>query len=173
MDLKTIANHLYVACCLYEDRLIDPDDHAAVIDAAYLSSDCDDFAWVMSMVTGWPAVTLTWNPGGGKSSGHHSVVKAPDGRLLDISGWTDVNALAARAGVTARSIEESELEHDPLGVSEQEDDEGMEAALNAGRALGRTPFNEAWFSDAVASYKRTWENEPETTVEPPEAPGPR
>lgn len=156
MRLEEISAFLFEACCLYEDSSIDPDDHASVIDAAFLTSDCDDLAWVLSKVTGWPAVTLTWNMGrnvGSCLTGHHSLVKAPDGRYLDISGWTDVSALARRAKVEPRLIAEHEFRHHPFNFTEFSDDEHLAVILAAGPALGREPFTEDWFSQAVEGYR--------------------
>jgi hypothetical protein len=152
MDIDAIAAHFYESCCLYEDPSIDPADPERVIDAALLTSDCDDLAWLLAKVTGWKAVTVMWSLGGA-FTGHHSVVKAPDGRYLDITGWTDIAEISARTGVERRKLREVEFRHHPFSFEEKADDEGLDALLSAGHALGRTPFTEDWLVSAIAAYR--------------------
>lgn len=90
--LEKAASWFYEVCSLYEDDDLDPDDHLEVIKRALTSSDCDDFAWMLHQVTGWQVVQAAWTvPNEG--FGHHTMVRSPDGRLLDGSGWTDEETL--------------------------------------------------------------------------------
>jgi hypothetical protein len=152
MDIRDIAEHFYVSCCLDDDPSIDPEDALGVIDAAFLTSDCDDFAWVLSKITGWPARTLIWNMGD-CLTGHHSVVEAPDGRLLDVSGWTDKASIAARVGKDDRLLTVHEFRHHPFNFGEFSDDEGLEMLLGVFDVVPREPFNEADFRSSVDRYR--------------------
>ena len=79
---------LYDVCELYEDEDLDPDDHLQVVTRAFMSSDCDDFCFFVCAITGWQPVMITWSiPNWG--FGHHSAARAPDGRLVDVRGWTE------------------------------------------------------------------------------------
>jgi hypothetical protein len=152
MDIRDIADFFYESCCLGDDPSIDPCNHLAVIDAAFLSSDCDDFAWVLSKITGWPARTLLWDLGNGVT-GHHAVVEAPDGRYLDVTGWTDCAASAARSGIEDRLVSVHEFRHHPFNFSEFADDEGIEVLLGVFDAVARDPFTQPWFQTALADYR--------------------
>ncbi len=90
--LAEAADYFYHACELWEDEHLDRDDMIEVLTRAFRSSDCDDYAAVLSRMTGWDVVTMSWQiPDWG--FGHHTLVKYPDGRLLDVGGWTDEEAL--------------------------------------------------------------------------------
>lgn len=79
-DLQEAVSYFYEACDLFEDGDLDRDDHLAVFQRAFLTYDCDDFAWMLSHITGWPPVRTEWeNSGHGR--GHHTLVKNP-GRLV-------------------------------------------------------------------------------------------
>jgi len=152
MISREAADFFYESCCLAEDPGIDADDPVAVIDAAFLSSDCDDFAWVLSRITGWPAVTLMWNMGM-CVTGHHSLVEAPDGRLLDVSGWTDRAAVAARAGVVERLVTASGMRHYPFSFVEDGEDEHLAMILEVMEGLERPPFTDVSFRETLRSYR--------------------
>ncbi|MCV9965034.1 hypothetical protein OIU34_24360 [Pararhizobium sp. BT-229] len=164
MDIRDIAEHFYVSCCLDEDPSIDPDDALGVIDAAFLTSDCDDFAWVLARITGWPARTLIWNMGD-CLTGHHSVVEAPDGRYLDVSGWTDRVAVAARAGKEERLVTAHEFRHYPFNFTELNGDEGFDMIVAVFGAVGREPFTEDWFKAAIERYLGGVGNVPPDSVD--------
>jgi hypothetical protein len=152
MDIKEVSAFFHEACGLSNDPSIDPDDHTAVIDAAFLSSDCADFAWVLSKITGWTAKTAIWNMGMCQS-GHHSVVEAPDGRLLDVTGWTDATAIAKRAGKDERLVTLHEFRHYPFNFSEYADDEFMEALLAVFEVVDREPYNGSDFGSLLSAYR--------------------
>ncbi|MBY3433465.1 hypothetical protein HFN89_04825 [Rhizobium laguerreae] len=152
MDIERVSAFFHEACGLADDPSIDPEDHLAVIDAAFLSSDCDDFAWVLSKITGWPARTALWNIGPCQS-GHHSVVEAPDGRLLDVTGWTDKSAIAKRAGREERLLTLHEFRHHPFNFSESADDEFLEALLGVFDVIDREPYRGSGFRILISAYR--------------------
>lgn len=83
-----IADYLYDVCELYEDVDLDPSNVSEVVKRAFMSSNCDDFAWLLSEITGWPTERMTFTiPDWG--FGHHTMVRSPEGKLLDVRGWTD------------------------------------------------------------------------------------
>lgn len=96
--LTDAADYFYDVCELWEDEDLDQDDTLEVLKRAFRSSDCDDYAAILSRMTGWAVATMTWQvPGHG--FGHHALVKDPDGRLLDVGGWTDEQALRKAFGI--------------------------------------------------------------------------
>jgi hypothetical protein len=147
--LAEAADHLYEACELYEDADLDPDDHMAVIKRAYSTSDCDDFAWMVHLMTDWQVVRAVWPTPDGMA-GHHSLVRAPDGRLFDVGGWTDEAKLTrkylSKRGVAAGArISLSDGEASPLNDFNEVDDatgleEGMVRLASVIRALPHAPF---------------------------------
>jgi hypothetical protein len=96
--LTDAADYFYDVCELWEDEDLDRDDILEILKRAFRSSDCDDYAAVLSRMTGWSVATITWQvPGHG--FGHHALVKHPDGRLLDVGGWTDEQVLRKAFGI--------------------------------------------------------------------------
>jgi hypothetical protein len=79
--------------------LLDDRTYEALLEAGwstqvrhrFLHGDCDVFAAALHLVTGWSVVTLV-----GSTGPVHRLVEAPDGRLLDAGGWTDLDALRHR-----------------------------------------------------------------------------
>lgn len=69
----------------------------ALLRYYYTAAECDVFAFVLHQMTGWPVI--------GYASFHrgalHRLVRAPDGRLLDAHGWTDLARLDQRYGCYA------------------------------------------------------------------------
>lgn len=95
--LEKAAEFFHEACGLYEDDDLNPRDSLAVIQRAFLTSDCDDFAWMLARITGWLPLRASWEiPGGG--CGHHTVVQDPDGRLIDVTGVTDLSRIQRQFG---------------------------------------------------------------------------
>ncbi|MCS4089463.1 hypothetical protein [Rhizobium sp. BK176] len=152
MDIEQVSAFFHETCGLSEDPSIDPEDHMAVIDAAFLSSDCDDFAWVLSKITGWTAKTAIWNMGMCQS-GHHSVVEAPDGRLLDVTGWTDLASIARRVGKEERLVTLHEFRHYPFNFAECDDDEFLEALLAVFDVVDRAPYDGPEFRSLLSAYR--------------------
>jgi hypothetical protein len=84
---REAADWYFDVCSLYEDDDLDPDDHLEVIKRAFTSSDCDAFAYILNLMTGWQPVRVAWVTRDG--FGHHTLVRSPNGGLLDVGGWTD------------------------------------------------------------------------------------
>lgn len=144
--LAAAAAYYYVAADLQEDEDLDPQDHVEVLARAFTTSNCDDFAYVLALATGWPAVRMEWLiPGYG--SGHHALLRAPDGRLLDFRGWTDEAELRRRYGAPEAVFEERAPSPQSFGqcIDEEEIDEEMARIAGVLRALPHTPFSERWF----------------------------
>ena len=93
--LAAAADWLWSTCELDNHEDLDPDDHVAIIKRAYSSSDCDDFSYALHTMTGWPVLQATWIHKD-YGVGHHSLVISPDGRLLDVNGWTTEYEVARR-----------------------------------------------------------------------------
>lgn len=101
--LQEAADFYYEAACLHEDVDLDPEDHLEVVLRAFLSSDCDAFAQVLSDMTGWPTSVVTWSvPVFG--FGHHTVCVSPDGSFVDIAGRLTLDEMAERYGVEKSAL---------------------------------------------------------------------
>lgn len=131
------------------DGEVDPDDALAVIKLAFSASDCDDFSWMLNQMTGWPVVRATWNiPDHG--FGHHSLVRMPDGRLLDVNGIS-TEAVAARRCCRRKGVEVlfSKVPPHPLSEFDDHGDDGIEPQMKriAGviRCLPYAPFDTETF----------------------------
>jgi len=129
---------------------VDPDDHVAVLKAAFTESHCDDLAWMINRMTGWPTVRASYQmPGWGW--GHHTMVRAPDGRLLDVRGWAD-EATAARRCCRRKDVlvTFSECEpKEPQGMWADDEGHVQEAARLAAvvRSLPHAPFRSKAFQE--------------------------
>lgn len=122
---------------------VDWDDPAAVVKEAFTASDCGNFSLALSEMTGWPIYIL-----GGADGPVHALVKAPDGRLLDATGWTDLATLAKRYGVRCLSkCPEGTrgMATDPGAVNDEGINEEMARVVSAVRALPWAPFNTTSF----------------------------
>jgi hypothetical protein len=156
--LAEAADHLYSTCELYEDDDLDPADHLAVIQRAFTTSDCQDFAWMVHQITEWPCVTASWSiPGSGR--GHHSLVRDPDGRLFDVCGYTDEADLArrflgAKRAAAGKTITLKEADPEPLNEFDDVDDQGIESNMariaSIIRVLPYAPFNSEAFQKLAA-----------------------
>lgn len=154
-DTKTLAaaaEYFYDACELWEDEDLDRDDTLQILKRAFRSSDCDDYAAVLSRMTGWDVVTMTWQvPGHG--FGHHALVKDPDGRLLDVGGWTDEQALRKAFGIRKNWIMTWHEGHisSPMYDDEDEAVELIEAVIGE---LPYAPYSEAAFQFSLIRVDR-------------------
>ena len=136
---------------------LDPDNSLAIVRQAYLSSDCDDFSWVLSRMTGWEVVQATWEAPG-HTMGHHTMVKSPDGRLLDVIGWTDEQAAAKRYR-KPESVRFSNVpQASPLNDLCDADVNNIIAVI---RALPDAPFQD----EAFHAESRLLEAQPTTTLQ--------
>lgn len=147
--LKEASDYYYDVAEVYENDDIDPEDEIAVLKYAFSSSDCDDFAYVLHKLTGYRVVEQRWS--GPDGFGHHSLVQAPDGRLLDVHGWIDANVLEKRYGLDRKGYSSrlEETKPNPMSDFNSHDDEGFEEGLrrivSVIRNLPYEPFNEGWF----------------------------
>jgi len=147
--LAEAADYFYEACELWEDEDLDKDDAIAVLHRAFRSSDCDDFAAVLARMTGWDVVTMTWRiPGYG--FGHHTMVREPEGRLIDVAGWTDEDKLRKAFGIkTGKSV--GWIEGHISAPMCDEGDEAMELIEATIRNLPYTPFDETSFKSRLGA----------------------
>lgn len=152
MDLSEIAEYYYDVAELYEDEDLDPADHLEVVKRAFTSSHCDDFAAVLSDMTGYPVVNASWTiPGFG--FGHHAMVRAPDGRALDVSGWVDEDALRKRYGVKKTGEMAWKDGHGPSTVDVQPEEADMMRVLVG--LLPYAPFDEPSFRKEAGIAEET------------------
>ncbi|TLX16986.1 hypothetical protein [Rhizobium sp. MHM7A] len=158
-DIGEIASWYYDVCELYEDDDLDPNDHLKVIERAFMSSDCDEFAWLLHEVTGLQVVKLTWqDPSWG--FGHHSVVRDGDGKLIDVRGETDLDGIRTHFRIKP-SIKLNALESEPPEPSSFEvdmEDSGMKNLVGVMRLLPHAPFNTAEFQQKLDDFVTSLEN---------------
>jgi len=151
--LKEAAEWYYEASELWEDDDLDPDNHIEVVKRAFMSSDCDDFAWLLSLMTGWQAARIQWQvPDQG--IGHHTVVISGDGRMLDVTGWTDLETTSRTYGFDPANAIINKQEAKPLNQFFDFDEHGIEAGMARIAAVIRNlpyaPFDEKWFREMTA-----------------------
>lgn len=117
----------------------------------FCHSDCDDFAIALHRLTGFALVALS-----DKEKGFlHRLVIAPDGRLLDAAGWTDLAGLAKRYGCRAPQLSAPGGEELGLGATVGDDiDEGIDNALRravvAMRHFSILPYSDPAFAAILA-----------------------
>lgn len=146
--LAQLADWYYQSAELYEDDDLEPNDHVAVVVRAFVSSDCGPFAYVLNRVTGWQVVAVSADQGY-----LHSLVRAPDGRMLDAAGWVTERAVKKRYGARKIVMLDVEPGHAMglgcfLGEMDETGRDGeMCRLVSAIRALPHAPFNEAWFRE--------------------------
>jgi hypothetical protein len=158
-DLAQIASYYYDVCELYEDEDLDPNDHLKVIERAFMSSDCDDFAWLMHEMTGYQVVKVTWqDPSWG--FGHHSVVRDEENKLIDVRGRTSLDELRSHFRIKS-SIELNAIDAKPSepGTFDIDmEDGGMKNLVGVMRLLPRAPFNTVEFQRKLDEYVTSLEN---------------
>jgi hypothetical protein len=152
------ANYLFTATSLYEDEDLSPDNHLEVIRRAFTTSDCQDFSWMVHLMTGWSCVRATWSiPEVG--GGHHTLIRDPEGRLFDVCGYTDEADLAARylgsrLVADGHSVVIEEVAPEPLNEFYDVDDQGVETHMariaSIVRVLPYAPFNTATFKELAS-----------------------
>lgn len=155
--LRQAAEFYYDACGFKMDRSLDPQDSLEVLRRAFVSFPyCDDFSFVLSLVTGWKCVRTSWNiPGRG--SGRHSLVRAPNDRLLDVTGWTDEAALARRyadgsgLGLMFENVTPS-ASSIRCRPGEEAQDEDVTRIVGVIRNLPYAPYGEAWFRKMADAF---------------------
>lgn len=118
-----------------------------MIKRAFQSSNCDDFASVLSRMTGWPVTTMTWQiPGYG--FGHHAMVRDPEGQLLDVGGWTDEKHLREHFGIKSAIGVKWTEEHLSAPMFD-EGDEACEMIEMTIRNLPYAPYDRPEFQAAL------------------------
>ncbi len=106
----------------------------------YMEGDCPEFAAALQWVTNWRPVTILLD---GRHI--HECVMAPDGRLLDVTGWTSLEQYAALTGLSGVSpIDGFPASFD---FEDDTDSELLTEAVGAMRHLTWAPFNEDWFRE--------------------------
>jgi hypothetical protein len=140
---------------------------------AFLRGECDYFAVALHRMTGWPIRGVFSNDIGPL----HRVVEAPDGRLLDASGWTSLEALRKRYKLKKRAV----LTMSPPGDEEMaigftvecagETDWTLELAVAAIRMLPGEPFSSSMFMN-MSSRPVAGADHPSIPVDDGETPSP-
>lgn len=116
----------------------------------YSHADCDDFALVLHEITGWPVMMVS-SPSRGPI---HRLVQADDGRLLDVQGWTSLEALKVRYKVKRLTIAEVSC---PEVFSMVSSDEDRLPILDAMKLMPNAPFSDAAFQANMLAYKASLE----------------
>jgi hypothetical protein len=150
-DAEVVA-FLYDVCELYEDEDLDPDNVSEVVKRAFMSSNCDDFAWLLSEITGWQTERMTFTiPERG--FGHHTMVRSPEGQLLDIRGWTDEQK-TRRYFKLKDEVKANFNPSPPHGADWTDpDDDGFKTMLAALKSRKVAPFNSKEFKAKIADYE--------------------
>lgn len=149
--LAEAADYFYDACELWEDEDLDRDDTIEVLTRAFRSSDCDDYAAALSRMTGWDIVMMQWQiPDWG--FGHHSLVRDPDGRLLDVGGWTDEEALRTHFGIGRKTSVTWREGH--FSSPMYDDDESSTLIETVVRNLPSLPYADPAFQGKLATIVR-------------------
>ena len=158
-DIAEIAAWYYDVCQLYDDEDLDPNNYLKVVERAFMSSDCDDFAWLMHEVTGYQVVKVTWqDPSWG--FGHHSVVRNNEDNLIDVRGRTSLDELRAHFRIKpsielhANDVKPSE----PVTFEIDMEDAGMSNLVGVIRLLPHPPFNTVEFQQKLDEYVASLEN---------------
>lgn len=153
MPVTKVAEWLYDVCELYEDDDLDVQNADEVIKRAFMSSNCDDFAWLLSKITTWPTIRITWTiPDWG--FGHHMVVRSPDGSLLDVRGWTDEEATRLYFGVGPKTTMTLSTA-DPSADWTDAADSGFQIMLRALKSRDVAPFNTLEFRAMIDEFEAT------------------
>lgn len=118
----------------------------------YSHADCDDFALVLHEMTGWPVMMVS-NPSRGPI---HRLVQADDGRLLDVQGWTSIEALKVRYKLKRLTLAEVSC---PEVFSMVSSDEDRIPILDAMKLMPNAPFSDPEFQEKMFAYRASLEIE--------------
>ena len=111
--------------------------HIEQIQYFYCHSDCQDFADVLSRVTGWPTVVLSHKTHGPV----HYMNKMPDGKLVDAIGVWTVEQIPKRYGLKKLMISEISFKDDHECFRGDDDDEDpFSYAISAIRQFIHEPY---------------------------------
>lgn len=155
MNLPTLAELADDAACSVSDLLSDNElarfqqmSDADKVIYRYLHADCDDVALALHVITGWDVRAVS-----SKGMPIHRLVSDPDGKLLDIGGWTTLAELQTR-------YKAKRLDITPAGQGDLQchstisDDDDMAAAVATLLRSEREPFLSE-LRDRIESYAQT------------------
>jgi hypothetical protein len=141
--LRVVARHYFLANAFLQDEVINPDDSLEVLRRYLTAGDNDNFAWMLIKMTGWTGIRMTWEIPSA-ADGYHSLARAPNGRYLDIHGWSDTAQLRQRfflrPGVTP-VLTEARLQSTFPSHAGQDLIPGMGCLAEVIRNLPYEPFN--------------------------------
>ena len=84
----------------------------------YVSGECDHFAAALHRITGW----LVRGVVSAKHGAVHRLVEAPDGRLLDASGWVGLEDLKQRYGMKSLRLADPGGEEKIMSSGDNDED---------------------------------------------------
>jgi hypothetical protein len=93
--LRVVARYYFLTNAFLQDEVINSEDCLEVLRRYLTAGDNDNFAWMLIKMTGWAGIRMTWEIPS-SADGYHSLVRAPNGRYLDIHGWSDIAQLRQR-----------------------------------------------------------------------------
>lgn len=146
--LKEAAGH-YLVASLYDasplDERLPP---VEIIKQSFLAYS-DDFSWMLSKITGWPMVQIDWSHDGERRS--YSLVKSPERRLVDVTGWVDELQLRNRLGIRDNQLAVvSDVEQGPLSDIGLESNIDFTEASRVAKVIGHLPYGpfiDGWIRD--------------------------
>ncbi len=111
----------------------------------YCHADCDDFAAVLQQLTGWQGLSIQ------SASGRplHRLLQAPDGRMVDASGWVTEDRLCMRYRTPRLVIRRASAFDAHCDLDEPEDYHPHVAALHV---LPSAPFSTNAFRAKLALF---------------------
>lgn len=118
----------------------------AKIQWRYCHADCDELAEALAAITGWPVVSVA-SPSEGPL---HRLVEGPDGRLLDIMGWTSLPLLEQRYRLKGLTLHRGDSPFAMLMAS-ADTDEFFSACCTLLHLEG-TPFDDRDFQNQVRVF---------------------
>lgn len=110
----------------------------------YCHADCDDFALIVSEVTGWPVVGIS-APSAGPL---HRLVETPDGKFLDAKGWVTLDDLKKRYKKKALRVHRSAEECSSL----LSDDSEFHPLIAVLLQLPVSPYTEDTFRSQLRTF---------------------
>lgn len=111
----------------------------------YLHADCDDVAFALNKITGWEIRSVSSEMGP-----LHRVVSSPDGRLVDITGWTNLAEIREKYGAKKLLISDAGAEY-VYCSSILEEDEDFQEVANALLLIPSEPF-QSQIRDAIIDF---------------------
>jgi hypothetical protein len=109
----------------------------------YLHADCDDVAIALNRITGWEVRSISSEKGP-----LHRLVSDPDGRLVDITGWTSMEDIRIRYGAKKLLISDPGAPR-VYCSSILEEDEDFQEVANALLLIPVEPFQSEIKNDII------------------------